>query len=556
MKLFQTITEGGQLTTHSVRMFKQVTKTSFFITFILWIVVFLYQMRDVNTFYLQNVWHFEQARFYQVLHIKTIKIDPSFGLQKEGPPIKEYSTDQVLRLTKPYADRFYRITKRRFQHSAFWALAPLSVVFAIFFFRGRQSIKKHHLKGNTLSSVWLTRWKLKLSRRASPISIGPLPLIKGTETQHIMITGGTGSGKTNCLHHLLKSVRQQKQRAIIVDTTGLLTERYYRAGKDILLNPLDSRGAPWHPWIECTDKTSYATMAESFIPQSLSESDNYWRTSARIVLGSLFEQLKDIQKNSTLADKILRDPLQELCDFVQGTKAASLIDMNSEKTAASIRAVMSNFLTCFELLANTDQSFSIREWIQQDNPSDEWLFISCKTNEWAALNPLLSCWLSVAVRSLLALSPDFNRRLWYIIDELPTLNRLRDLDMLLAESRKYGGCAVLALQSPAQLEAIYGQAVAQTLIGNCATKIVFAEQNPLHAGRLADMFGEQEIREYQKGLSYGANDIRDGVSLNQQTRYQQLITKTDIQFLSRNQAFVRLPDNCPVVRLKVPILPY
>ncbi|KIC71973.1 hypothetical protein DB44_CU00050 [Candidatus Protochlamydia amoebophila] len=78
------------------------------------------------------------------------------------------------------------------------------------------------------------------------MSIGSLPLIKETETQHIMITGGTGSGKTNCLHHLLKSVRQQKQRAIIVDTTGLLTERYYLAGKDILLNSLDSRRAPWH----------------------------------------------------------------------------------------------------------------------------------------------------------------------------------------------------------------------------------------------------------------------------------------------------------------------
>jgi hypothetical protein len=44
-------------------------------------------------------------------------------------------------------------------------------------------------------------------------------------------------------------------------------------------------------------------MAESFIPQSLSDSDNYWRTSARIVLSSLLEQLKAIQKNSTLAVK-------------------------------------------------------------------------------------------------------------------------------------------------------------------------------------------------------------------------------------------------------------
>jgi type IV secretory pathway TraG/TraD family ATPase VirD4 len=140
-----------------------------------------------------------------------------------------------------------------------------------------------------------------------------------------------------------------------------------------------------------------------------------------------------------------------------------------------------------------------------------------------------------------------------VIDELPTLNHLRDLETLLAETRKYGGCAILALQSPAQLDAIYGQSSAQTIIGNCATKIVFAEQNPVNAEKIAEMFGEQEIKEYQKGLSYGANDIRDGVSLNQHMRHQLLISKTDIQFLQRNHAYIRLPENYPIVKVKIPI---
>ncbi|WP_148300670.1 type IV secretion system DNA-binding domain-containing protein [Candidatus Protochlamydia sp. R18] len=46
---------------------------------------------------------------------------------------------------------------------------------------------------------------------------------------------------------------------------------------------------------------------------------------------------------------ITRSP-SRLCDFVQGTKVGFLIDINSEKMAASIRAVMFNFLTCFKLL--------------------------------------------------------------------------------------------------------------------------------------------------------------------------------------------------------------
>lgn len=554
MNVFQTITEGGQLATHSVRMFKQVTKISIFIAFLLWMSAFFYQMRDLNPFYLKSVWYYEQARFYQVLHIKTVKVDSQFWSNLKGQNYQDVPVATVMQATQPYVEKFYRLTKQRLKHSIYFALAPLSAILTFFFLRGKQSAKKHHMKGNQLVPIWQVKWKLKWTRKASKICLGSLPLVKGTETQHLLITGGTGSGKTNCLHHLLTSIRKEKKRTIIMDTTGILTERYYREGKDRILNPLDLRGVPWHPWIECKDKTSYAAMAESFIPQSLSESDNYWRTSARIILSSLLEQLENEPSNTALSEKILREPLKNLCDFVKGTKAASLMDMSSEKTAASIRSVLSSYLTCFEFLGHTQDPFSICDWMQQENGSDEWLFLSCKTNQRAALNPLLSCWFSVAVRSLLELNTHFDRRVWFVIDELPTLNRLRDLETLLAESRKYGGCAILALQSPAQLDAIYGHASAQTIIGNCATKIVFAEQNPVNAARLADMFGEQEIKEYQKGLSYGANDIRDGVNLNQQVRHQLLITKTDIQFLPRNHAFIRLPDNYPIVRIEMPIL--
>jgi type IV conjugative transfer system coupling protein TraD len=553
--IFQTITEGGQLTTHSVRMFKQVTKTSLFLAFILWFMAFAYTMRDLNEFYVQSIWYYEQARLHQAINIKTISVSSSFWLKATGRQDSSLlSTASVIQATQPHVENFYRIAKIRLKQSAIFALAPLSIMFLIFFIRGKQSSKKKHIKGNKISSVWLTALKLRIAGRASKISIGQLPLVKGTETQHILITGGTGSGKTNCLHHILSTVREQNQRSIIIDTTGILTEYYYRPGKDIILNPLDSWAAPWHPWIECTDKTSYAAMAESFIPQSLSESDNYWRTSARIVLSSLLEIFENNPKTSELSEKILCASLSELCDLVKGTKAASLIDMSSEKTAASIRSVLSSFLTCFEFLPDANNSFSIRDWVQTQSACDGWLFISCKTNQRAALNPLLSCWFSVAVRSLLEMTPDFDRRLWFVIDELPTLNRLRDLETLLSESRKYGGCSILALQSPAQLDAIYGQSSAQTIIGNCATKVVFAEQNPINAGKIAEVFGEQEIKIYQKGLSYGANDIRDGVNLSQQVKHQPLITKTDIQFLERNHAFVRLPDNYPIVKVKMPII--
>lgn len=156
----------------------------------------------------------------------------------------------------------------------------------------------------------------------------------------------------------------------------------------------------------------------------------------------------------------------------------------------------SSFLNCLEFLKNTKSPFSIKKWDQIDS-SDSWMFITCKPSQRASLTPLLSCWFSVAARSLLQMSPDYNRRLWFILDELPTLNKLKDLELFLSESRKYGGCAAVSLQSPAQLDAIYGREASQTIIGNCATKIVFTEQDPEIAEKISRAFGEREIKEYQ-----------------------------------------------------------
>ena len=149
---------------------------------------------------------------------------------------------------------------------------------------------------------------------------------------------------------------------------------------------------------------------------------------------------------------------------------------------------------------------------------------------------------------------DLDRRLWFIVDELPSMNRVKDIELFLAEGRKYGGCAVLSLQSPAQLEAIYGRDSAQTIFGNCATKVVFSEQDPEISERIARAFGEREVREYQEGISYGAHEMRDGVSLSQQTKCLHAVTATEIQSLEKNRAYIRLPGNNPISRLKFPIV--
>lgn len=556
MSIIKTITEGGQIWTHRVRMLKQVLKIGLLISLVGWLLVFIYKIFQINFIVFEGAFYYFKASISLSLGIDEIEVSADF-LKKV---VREYhaqsnisiSSEKVIRYAEPHwnylIDFVSSYTKKYFQFS----FVAFLFVISFFFIRGSFSKRKKHISGKKLSSVWWTVLKQRFKCQASDIKIGRVPLAKNTETQHILVTGGTGSGKTNCFHHILPQIRKKKQKAVVVDTSGIFIQRYFREGKDIILNPFDARSVQWNPWAECVDPLDYEAVAESFIPHSYSEHENYWRVAARSVFSSLLSKSQHSKSTSELTRWILFEPLHNLCNYLQGTKASAHIDISSEKTAGSVRSVASSYLSCLEFMQDTSSSFSIKEWIQKEE-GDSWLFLYCKASQRAALKPLLSCWFSLAIQGLLKMEPSLERRLWFILDELPTLNRLKDLEAFLSEGRKYGGCALLALQSPAQLEANYGREITQIIVGNCATKIVFSEQDPEIAEKISKSFGEREIKEYQEGLSYGANDVRDGVNLSLQTKNLPLISATAIQSLEKNEAYIKLPGKVSIVKIKLPI---
>lgn len=553
MKLLHTLAEGGQTWAHRVRMLKQVIKIALSFSILSAFVYIMYSISHVDPVLLQSGYYRFKAEMNSCLCSKNISVDSKFWekiSRERTQGVKIVPTCSLIRLTQPNT----RILLAQGKVFLFQSIIVASLTFfsllVFFIFRGASSKKKQHVSGKKRIHPFVLHLQLILKRKASDLKVGSIPLVKGTETQHILVTGGTGSGKTNCFHHILPQVRRRGQKAIIIDTTGTFVNKYFISSKDILLNPFDSRGSQWHPWVECEDRFDYDNLAESIIPQSHNDHENYWRTAARSLLSAVLHKLHNAQKTSELAHWLLYEPLDKLADFVQDTKAAAHIDVKSEKTAASIRSVAASFLGWLEYLTDTSMPFSIKQWVQNDR-EDSWLFLSSKPSQRASLNPVLSCWLSIGIRSLIQMAPNLERRVWFVVDELPTLQKLKELDSLVTESRKYGGCGLLALQSPSQLEEIYGRALAHTIIGNCSTRIIFAEYDPEIAERISRTLGDCEIKEYQEGISYGAHEVRDGVSLSLQTKKMPIVSSTDIQSLENNQAYVKLPGNTPITKINL-----
>ena len=113
---------------------------------------------------------------------------------------------------------------------------------------------------------------------------------------------------------------------------------------------------------------------------------------------------------------------------------------------------------------------------------------------------------------------------------------------------------MLALQSLAELEIIYGRELTKVIIGNCSTRIAFSEQDPHTALNISKIFGEKETQQIQESLSYGAHEMRDGVSLSLQNKSSPVVSATALLSLKTNEAFVKLPDNIPITKIKLKYL--
>ena len=535
MRLSQPVTQGGQTFLHRMRILGQIIRlASFFSTMVM---LFTFGVLCYRSFSEKNV-----DQYILAWHVRFIQF--FWGSQEI---FKHYHVSYWVERTEQLLSWVHKTLRAHLYIAMIVWLVIFILIFLIWNQQGIQAHKKKTIAGSSIQPQKTVIRMIDRKQKASHLKLMDLPLIKDSETQHVLITGTTGSGKTNAFKHLMNQIRDQK--AVILDTNGEFVSRYYDPSRDTLMNPFNKHFPGWDLWGECQTSYHYDEIAESLVPQA--GNDPFWSQSARIVLSEILKNLCirnecDIKKIIKTANMI---PLSELHERLIRTKAAALIDPQSEKTATSIRMNLASHIACLEHLQEFhDNPVSIRQWIQDDS-SNGWLFLAMMPAQRATLRPLLSCWLSIAIKSLMECCPHEQRRLWFMIDELPSLHQLTDLQLCLSEGRKYGACMVLGVQNIPQLEQLYSTQATQSLVDLCSTKILFRCASFAMAQKLSNLVGTQERQEIQEGISYGANDMRDGVSLNVQTKEKLIIPPHEFTNLPNLTSYVQLPHGYPITKI-------
>ena len=558
---------GGQTLLHDARMWGQLARWG-----LLGIVLAIVLTPAVS------IYTTTSAHEWRVVGLGTLaEAKLAIGYSPDSGQVYEWGED--VRVIEPISliasdPRIERIRRRLLAtiHSKAWlglwlGLMCVAVFIIVFWLLGRRMAGARRIRGAEMTTAGA------LGRRVLPVHariaetflpsglksrLRPRPRVAGVpwpkraESQHTIVSGTTGSGKTVLISDLVAQIRERGERCIIYDKMGSYTRAFFDPVRDVLMNPLDARAPRWSPFLEARTPGDFDTMAAALIPQQKDAVDPFWVTAARQLFanGAAVLWKRGVTENRVLVEHLLKTELTALAEAMEGTVAQSIVDPENPKTALSVRAMLTAHLGALECLPDSGKPFSIREWVEREKETG-FLFLTSRGDQHASLRGLISTWLEIAVNALLSLAQDDGRRIWIVLDELPTLHQVPSLQPGLAESRQFGGCFVLGVQVISALRDLYGRNGAETVSGLCGTRVVLAAPDQETARWSAESLGRGEVTEYAEGLSYGASAMRDGVSLTERREMRPLALPSEIMRLENLHGYLKFPGPWPVARIEL-----
>jgi type IV secretory pathway TraG/TraD family ATPase VirD4 len=360
-----------------------------------------------------------------------------------------------------------------------------------------------------------------------------IPLM--AEAQHIELMGDTGAGKTTLIMQILRQIQGRGHSAIVYDPACEFIQRFYDAKRgDIVLNPLDARCPYWGPSEELRRKAEAKAIAASlYQPTSDKKGEFFTETPQKI-----FAHLLTFGPTPGQLVAWLSNPA-EIDHRVRGTEMEAMIAKGAQQQRNGVLAslgLVADSLRMLPTKAQAKTSWSATEWSEK---REGWIFITSSATEREALRPLHSLWIDLLVLRLLTAPQDNQNPVWFVLDELASLQRLPQLHTAITENRKSRNPLVLGFQGKAQLEVIYGH-LAEVMLSQPATKIFLKTTEPKAAEWVSNAIGKVEI-ERMKETHFDGTRAGKNFSLDRQV--EPLVMDSEISGLENRHAFLKLGNN-------------
>lgn len=411
-----------------------------------------------------------------------------------------------------------------------------------------------------------------------------LPLVPPIFSQHILFSGGIGSGKTNAINQVVQqliNLRSKKDVVIIFDSKGDFLQTFGKKIPDsekVVISNDNAATAIWNMFNETLiDYQPTYSWKKSFNENLMELANNLFQTiiekdtsnpffplAAKNIFYGLLKLLANMYLNDHVQGsrtKINNKMIYELSKLDSTSIAnkfnepanqkelAQLISylgrIKPDKTGqpaffendqgASVVATLRNVLIdIFKGKFSDVGDFSIRDFVRKKG--GKFLFIEYDLDQGRVLGPIYKTMVDLAIKeSLCRERSDGN--VFFVIDEFRLLPKLDYMDAGVNLGRGLGAKFIVGIQNLKQIEAIYGEAEAKSILSGFVTNVNF---------RTTDM----ETREYIKSLSGDQIYEYDVMSLSggRQREKSSVITDESILKLNVGEAIVNIPvlDKNPI----------
>jgi len=369
----------------------------------------------------------------------------------------------------------------------------------------------------------------------------------GIESNHFLIMGDSGTGKSVLIRQILLQVEERGDTAIVYDPALEYTPQYYKPERgDAILNPLDERMPYWSPGDELRHDAEALTLAASLFPDRHNENPFFTEGPRKI-----FAHLLTFRPApEELAWWLCHE--EEIDRRVKGTEYAAMIDRQAPAQRSGVLASLNMVADTLKLLPSekeTAKRWSAAAWSKERKG---WLFLTSTPETRKRLVPLTSLWLDTLVLRLMNQGQTSPRPVWFVLDELASLQRLPQLHTAITENRKSNNPVVLGFQGRSQLETRYGHE-AEAMMSQPATKIFLRTSEPRAARWVSDTIGEVEIERLRESRSSGQfGHSRKSKSYGLERQVEPLVMASEISGLAPLRGYLKSGNL--VVRMSFPYI--
>jgi type IV secretory pathway TraG/TraD family ATPase VirD4 len=469
--------------------------------------------------------------------------------------------NNTMKVFRPAWDIFWQEFYQMllFYLTIFFIILITITVFTLCYFRKRSMKQEEDKYIDGAKFISSDKLLTLLSKEKTSIPIADIKTPVDDETKHFFIVGRTGSGKTQTLKRVVTHLQTSGSKIILYDNKGDYIPTNYKKERDIIFNPIDERSAHWTIFNDCTSKMDIEqVICHGMIPGSGGSRDPFWANASREVFrGILYYCYRNKMYSNAKIWDVLSSGASKIVKILntipEGRTGREMILDSSSKQTQGIMAMLLQYTAILELMATEDGGFSIRKWLHDPKPGTLFLVNHSKSKD--VLKPILTLLLEMASHEVLSMPDDYNRRIYFFLDEFGSLNNMSSIIELLTRARSKGASVWIGTQEIGQIEKVYGKESRQSIVNGCASKLILSIAEPETAKYFSDAIGQTEVLESSESMSMGPSNIRDGLTFTRASKTKPLVMPSVFQQFPDMEGILKL-SNYDYCKVKVPYVSY